>query len=191
MEKFSPGQFSHKEKITWKHSAFSHNESIWQCFFFFFKLLLVGKILDLKRSNLLSQGGKQCQELSKTVINSHLLMPHVTTHGVLLVRFFYQSRNTVFYSSASGHSEGLGCCTVFLTGHLSLRLSYICCIVYPQACKEAWSMEWESINFNDFMSLYPNMLSSICETEQLKFLKVIQIERFNQKVLCTQQYTIL
>lgn len=124
---------------------------------------------------------KPCQELSATVINSHLLMPHVTTHGVLLVHFFYQSRITVFYSSASGHSEGLGCCTVVLTEHLSLRLSYICCIVYPQACKEAWSMEWESINFYDFMSLYPNILSSICETEQLKFLKVIQMERFNQR----------
>ena len=109
--------------------------------FFFFKLLLVGKILDLNRSNLLSQGGKQCQELSTTVINSQLPMPHVTTHGVLLVRFFYQSHTTVFYSSASGHSEGLGCCTVFLTEHLSSRRSYICCVVYPQACKEAWSMQ--------------------------------------------------
>lgn len=170
-----------------------HNKSIWQCFFV--KPLLVGKIWDSKRSNLSSQSRKQCQELSTTVINSHLLMPHVTADGVLLIHFFYQSHNTVFYSSASGHSEGLGCWTIFLIEHLSLRLSrmcyWLCCVAYPQACKEAWSMESESINFYDFMSLYPAILSSICETEELKFPKIIKIESFNQKVLATQQHTIL
>lgn len=93
--------------------------------------------------------------------------------------------HSALYSSILGHSEGLGCWTVFPTEHLSLRLScmcyLLCCVAYLQACKEAWCMESESINCCDFMSLYPTILSSICETKQLKFPKEIQIEVFTKR----------
>lgn len=52
-------------------------------------------------------------------------------------------------------------------------------------------MESELINCCDFISLYPNILPSVCETKKLKFPKEIQIESFHQNVLTIQQHTIL
>lgn len=78
--------------ISFENTAFSHNESIWQ----FENPLQVGKIGDTG-IKFLSQSRKQCQEFNTTVIKSHLLMPHVTADGVLLIHFFHHPPDTMFY----------------------------------------------------------------------------------------------
>lgn len=104
---------------SFENTAFSQNKSIWQCFF---KPSSCWKNLGFIEIKFIRPKQKTVSGAQTTVINSHLLMPHVTADGVLLlIHFFHQSPNTVLYSSASGHREGLGCWTVFPTEHLFLE----------------------------------------------------------------------
>lgn len=72
-------------------------------FFFFWKPLPCWQNLGLIEIKFIGPKQKTVSGAQTTVINSHLLMPHVIAAVVLLIHFFHQSYNTVFYSSASRH----------------------------------------------------------------------------------------